>query len=302
MSAIDTASARANRLYCPMLFRFAARLEQMAWSDFTADPADTVAALRNAQTASGADLIVNWFDTWAECEALGADVVRDADGNAVSCATPPRKAEPLAALKSELLPRLKDIAERLYAERRSGTLIAGFVTGPATLAKRFGGTSEIGSNREGDSDAGERSVAAQPAVQWAIELIRSYGEIGLDLSIIAEEEPGAKPFYREHAKLLQPLVNLSRYYRHPLIVLNRRRQEDDLAEPSIGGAPPIGTVRMIPDELFTAPASTLTDHLKPLLANAASGRILMLSSWEVPSDAEPERLRELGVRLKDGGA
>ncbi|HUY20089.1 MAG TPA: uroporphyrinogen decarboxylase family protein [Candidatus Binataceae bacterium] len=302
MSAIDTAPARANRLYCPMLFRFAARLEQMTWSEFTSDPADTVAALRNAQTASGADLIVNWFDTWAECDALGADIVRDADGNAVSCATPPRKAEPLASLKSGLLPRLKDIAERLYAERRAGTLIAGFVTGPGTLARRVGGRSEIGSNCEGESDAGERSAAAQLAVQWAIELIRSYGELELDLSIIAEEEPEAKAFYRDHVKLLQPLVNLSRYYRHPLIVLNRRPQEDDLAEPSIGGAPPIGTVRMISEELFTAAAPTLTDHLKPLLVNAASGRILMLSSWEVPIDAEPERLRELGVRLKGGDA
>ncbi len=303
MSVIDAAPALANRFYCPILFKFAARLEQMTWSDFTSNPVDTVAALRNAQTASGADLVVNWFDTWAECEALGAEVVRDSDGIALSYTPPPRGiAQALTLLKSELLPRLKEIAARLHADRRPGTLLGGFLTGPGTLANRISGASEIASNRDGSSAAAERSEAVQLAVQWAIELIRSYGEIGLDLSIIAEEEPGAGAFYRDHAKTLQPLVNLSRYYRHPLIVLNRGRLEDEPADATIGGVPQIGTIRMIPEELFTLPGETWTERLKPMLGRAEAGRILMLSSWEVPVEAEPERLRELGARLKSGGA
>jgi hypothetical protein len=302
MSVIDVASALAKRLYCPILFKFAARLEQMTWLDFTSDPIDTVAALRNAQTASGADLIVNWFDTWAECEALGAAIIRDTDGNALSCAPPPWDiAQALTILKSELLPRLNKVAAHLHADRRPGTLLGGFLTGPNTLANRIRGASALASNRDDGSAAAERSEAAQLAVQWAIEMIRSYGEIGLDLSIIAEEEPGAVAFFRDHAKTLQPLVNLSRYYRHPLIVLNRRRLEDATADATIGGAPQIGTIRMIPEELFMSPAPTTAGQLKPMPGSAAGGRMLMLSSWEVPVEAEPERLRELGVRLKSGG-
>lgn len=300
MSVIDAAPALANRLYCPILFKFAARLEQMTWPDFTADPLETVAALRNAQSASGADLVVNWFDTWAECEVLGAKIVRGPDGNAVSCATPPRDiTQALTILKSELLPRLKEVAARLHADRRPGTLLGGFLTGPNTLANRIGGASAIASNRDGGS-AAERSDAAQFAVQWAIEVIRSYGEIGLDLSIIAEEEPGAATFFCDHAKTLQPLVNLSRYYRHPLIVLNRRPLDDETADATIGGAPQIGTIRMIPQDLFMSPAQTTVGQLKPIPGSTVGGRMLMLSSWEVPAEAEPERLRELGVRLKSG--
>lgn len=298
MSALNAAPAPANRLYCPILFKFAARLEQMTWDDFTSDPADTAAALRNAQTASDADLVVNWFDTWAECEALGAEVVRDSDGNVLSYIPPRRIAQPLALLKSGLLPRLRESAVRLQGDRRPGTLLGGFLTGPCTFAKRIGGGSDIQSDRDGGLAAAQQSEATQLAVQWAIELIRGYGEIGLDLSIIAEEEPGAGVFYRDHAKTLQPLVNLSRYYRHPLIVLSHGQLKDDIAEVTIGGAPPIGTIRMIPEELFTSSAQSSTEQRAPLLARAAAGRILMLSSWEVTPEAEPERLRELGMRLK----
>jgi hypothetical protein len=303
MSEIDAAPARANRLYCPILFKFAARLEQMTWPDFTANLVDTVAALRNAQAASGADLVVNWFDTWAECEALGAAIVRDSDGSTLSYAAPPRAIEqPLARLKSELLPKLKEMAARLHADRPPGTLLGGFLTGPGTLATRICGASEIASDRDGGSATAERQEALQLAVQWAVELIRAYGEIGLDLSIVAEEERGASAFYRDHAKMLQPLVNLSRYYRHPLIVLNRGRLENEIAELTIGGAPQIGTIQMIPEELFTLPTEAWTERLKPMHDRAAAGRILMLSTWEVAVEAEPERLRELGVRLKGGRA
>ncbi|HTW87173.1 MAG TPA: uroporphyrinogen decarboxylase family protein [Candidatus Binataceae bacterium] len=300
MILINTAPTPASRLYCPILFKFAARLEQMTWPDFTADPIEMVAALRNAQRASGADLIVNWFDTFAECETLGAEVVRDSDGNAASCATPPHGTTgALTVLRSELLPRLKEVAARLHADRGPGTLLGGFLTGPNTLAKRISGTSSIASPRDGGS-AAERSEAAQFAVQWAIEVIRGYGEIGLDLSIIAEDEPGAAAFFNDHAKAVQPLVNLSRYYRHPLIVLNRRPLDDETANAGIGGAPQIGTIRMIPEELFRSPAQTTAGQLKTIPGGTVGGRMLMLSSWEVPVEAEPERLRELGVRLKSG--
>jgi hypothetical protein len=302
MSAIDAAPGLANRLYCPILFKSAARLEQMTWSDFTADAAETAAALRNAQLASGADLVVNWFDTWSECEVLGATIVRDSRGNAVSYAPPRAIARPLALLKSELLPRLKEIATRLQGERRPGTLLAGVLTGPHTLAKRLSGAADMAPDSEDGSAAGEASEAVQVAAQWAIELLRSYGEIGLDLSIIAEEESGAGAFYRHHPTSLAPIINLSRYYRHPLIMLNRRLLADDIADVTIGGAPQIGTIRMIPEDLFTSPAQISTDQLKALLGGAAEGRSLMLSSWEVPVEAEPERLRELGVRLKGGSA
>ncbi len=287
MAAIDSAPALASRLYCPLLFRLAARLEQMCLSEFTSDPIDTAAAIRNAQSAIGADLVINWFDTWSECEALGAAIARDRDSNLISSAPPPRVSEPLALLKSELLPRLRDVAARLHAERRPGTLVAGFLTGPRTLAKRIGGASE--------------SEAVQLAVQWAVELIRVYGEIGLDLSIAAEEEPGAAPFYREHAKRLQPIVNLSRYYRRPLIVLNRGAGEDEIADGAIGGAPQIGTIRIMREELFRSSPSSWTDQLAPILSHAEGGRIVFVSSGEVPVEAEPEWLLELGARLKGGG-
>jgi hypothetical protein len=288
MAAIDSASVLASRLYCPLLFRMAARLEQMSWFEFTSDPIDTAIAIRNAQSAVGADLVINWFDTWSESEALGAAIQRDSDGNPVSSVFPPRSLEPLAVLKSELLPRLKEVAARLHAERRPGTLVAGFLTGPWTLARRIGIASE--------------PEAIQLTVQWMVELIRVYGEIGLDLSIVAEEEPGAFPFYRGQAKQLQPIVNLSRYYRRPLIVLNRSAREDEIANVTIGGAPQIGTVRIMRKKLFTSSVSSWTGQLTPILSKTEGGRIMFVSSWEVPVEAEPERLLELGARLKGGGA
>jgi hypothetical protein len=300
MSVNAASRTLANRLYCPILFRFAAHLEQMNWSDFTSDPVDTVAALRNAQAASGADLVINWFDTWAECEALGAAVMRDLAGNALSY-TPPLQSviDGLTPHKSKLLSGLKEIAARLHADRRPGMLLGGFLTGPHTLVNRLIGVSQVTPVRGDNSAVAERPAAVQLAVQWAIELIRGYGEIGLDLSIIAEEEPGAGVFYCEQAKTLQPIINLSRYYRHPLIVLNRARLENESSYMTLGCAPHSGAINIIPEDLFNVPGDGWRERLKMHERTQARGT-LMFSAWEVAINAEPERVREIGAVIKNG--
>ncbi|MBF6569894.1 MAG: hypothetical protein IVW54_13580 [Candidatus Binataceae bacterium] len=300
MSSLDAARASANRLYCPIVFKLAARLEQLTWADFILDPIDMAAALRNAQTALGGNLLVNWFDTWSECETLGAPIVRDPAGNLIAIAPPPSGvSDPLTILKSELLPKLKDLAIRLNSDRRSGTLVAGFVTGMSTLARRIGGPQ-----------------AANLAIQWAIELIRAYGEIGLDSFIIAEEEPGIGAFYSDFAKELQPIFNLSRYYSRPLIVLNRRPAEDDQLKLAaagficdntparmliIAGGSRLGTIRLIPEELLDSPSQQSNEMLNSMLAGIDDGRQIFITSWETPVDIEPERLAELGRRLRSAG-
>jgi len=288
MSVIESAPGFANRLYCPILFKFAARMAQMSWSEFISDPVDTVAALRNAQAALDADLLVNWFDDWSECELLGVPIVRDSEGNLISHSSTSMPSQPLAMLKSELKCRLAEVAGRLHAERRPGTLLAGFFTGPMTLASRLSPESE--------------AQALELAIQWAVEMIRSYGEIGLDFTIVAEDAPRVEEFYRDHARALAPVANLSRYYRHPLIVLNCARPDEEAAEPAIGGAQGIGTITKVPAELFTVPAQSLTVRMKPILDRASARRTLLLSSWEVPTATEPERVLELARLWKGGGA
>jgi hypothetical protein len=287
--------------FLPILFRFAARMERMSWEEFSSDPINTLMAIRNAQTAFGSALVLNWFDTWAECETLGASVTRDSDGNPLSSpGAITQTSDLLSHLTSGLLPRLKEVASRQRAERAAGTLTGGFVTGPATLAAQLGGSIEP-------------TEAAVVALQWTIEMIRAYGEIGMDLFVVGEDATRTAAFYSDHAQALQPLLNLLRYYRRPLMILSRIPLDECeisnatlgglrcVSEPAhlllIGAGRKLERFRIIPEALFMAPREQWNEHLEAIARDAVANRDALISSWEVPPATEPERLLELRARL-----
>jgi hypothetical protein len=307
---------KQGSIFLPFVFRLAARMEQMSWQEFTSEPLVTAAALRTAQAASRAGGVVNWFDTCSEIESLGVKVDRDAFGRPpLGLPSLPTPCEPSLLLDSPLFSQLTETAARLCQERVAGTLVAGFITGFKTLARRLGYPE--GENNEGAivRSAHERTgAAAELASRWILKLMRAYCESGVDLIVMAEEEPGVGSFYYAHSKLLQPVFNLSKYYLRPVMVLLREPQAEMQLSDSVLGYSSLptrtltfpsdiagpGQLCVVRNELIMSPGQEWSNELAAELNCGRGQQRLHISSWEVPPEVEPERLIEICRRIEDG--
>lgn len=270
---------RRRDLFVPVVFRLAAKLEQMTWDDLAADPASTTFALRSSQRLFGADGLVNWFDTHLEAEAAGLHVVRDEMGQVVGIGEPPGRLPTTADfLAGGSIPVAVDVAARLCAETAGDSAVLGYLTGPRTMLAPV----------VGDDQGTDRTVL-DAAVQLLVELLKAYCDAGVGGALVAEDVV----LDDLSAPALEPLFNVARYYGIPLVLLSR---------PPVSGAVAADARRAgfdVPADPL--PLDLVTHEGAPDGWRARQGRTpaIRLTQWEAPLHSIPENVIALSRAITE---
>lgn len=242
-------------LVAPIVYRFAARLEQVDLEEMLEDGATAAFVLRSAQGLFGLPLVVNHHQLGLELEAHGGALRRD--GHGLPLAGPADGAGLSAdTADAPVLRTAVDVAARLARELRGTAPVLGVLTGPATLALLRGG--EI-------TGVGELYAT----------MARRYAEAGV-AGVLLAELPGA-PALADRNGTLTELANICRFYNIASILL----------APAGDGSP--GPVDLVLPADEALPAEALTRPPGDAAAAPWSGRRgLVLTAGEVPADADPE--------------
>lgn len=270
---------RRRDLFVPVVFRLAAKLEQMTWDDLASDPASTSFALRSSQQLFGTDGLVNWFDTYLEAEAAGLQVVRDEMGQVVAVDEPPGGLPSTADfLAGGSMPVAIDVAARLCAETSGNSAVLGYMTGPQTILARVIG-----------DDERIYPPMRDAAVQLLVELLKAYCDVGVGGALVAEDVP----LDELSAPALEPLFNVARYYGIPLLLLSRVPLSGTVEEDarSAGFDVPVDPL----------PIDLMTYEGAPSGWRAFDGRppAIRLTQWEAPVNSIPENVIALSRAITE---
>src|SRR5262249_8531006 len=164
---------RGGRAFIPLVYRLAARLEQLSWEEFAGDAAYLAFALRSAHELIGTDALISHFDRALEAEACGARVERDEQGEGCALAPPVGIVAPAEALQRGRLPVVLEATYRLCTELQGRVPVVGVLTGPATLARQLG------------------DVPLDHAAELSVALARAYCEAGAGGLLVVDERRGA---------------------------------------------------------------------------------------------------------------
>ncbi|MCW2760840.1 MAG: hypothetical protein JWR85_1041 [Marmoricola sp.] len=254
-------------LAAPIVFRLAARLEQVELDEMLEDPATAAFVLRSAQSLFGSPLVVNQFQLGLEVESLDGPLQRDEIGNPTPGGVRDVALSPQVA-DTPLMSNAVDVAGRLSSELRGTAQVLGVLTGPATLAELRGGSLD--------------GLAEMYAV-----MARRYAEAGV-AGVLLAERPGAMPTQASTttAATLAELANICRYYSVASIWLAPSTE------------PPEGPVDVVLGAADVVPADVVRQPPADDAASRWTGRTgLLLTSGELPADADPENVTAWVERL-----
>lgn len=252
---LSTVRGAGPVVVAPIVYRLAARLEQVELDEMLEDAATAAFVLRSAQGLFGLPVVVNHFQLGLELEALGVPLPRDPRGLPLDGDTRLAELSPDVA-DAPLMQVATDVAARLSSELRGTAPVLGVLTGPATLAALRGGD------------------LAGVAEFYAV-LARRYAEAGV-AGVLLAEAPAAPPVTGRDGVLAE-LANICRFYNVASILLAPAGDEPagpvDLVLPADEALPP---------ELYAEqPDGTAVER-----RTARGG--LLLTAGEVPADADPE--------------
>lgn len=261
---LSTVRGTGPAVVAPIVYRLAARLEQVDLEEMLEDAATAAFVLRGAHNLFGLPLVVNHFHLGLELEALAGPLPRDSRGLPTAGATgEPELSADVA--DAPLVQTAVDVAARLASELRGSAPVLGVVTGPATLAGLRGG------------DLG--GVAELYAV-----LARRYADAGV-AGVLLAESPGVAGVAGRNAAL-EELANICRFYNIASILLG---SAGDGAHGPVDLA--LAADEAVPPELLAGPPDGST------VEQWTARRGLLLTAGEVPADADPERVTAWGELL-----
>ncbi|MCL6562958.1 MAG: uroporphyrinogen decarboxylase family protein [Firmicutes bacterium] len=224
-----------------------------------------------------------WFDPAWEAEALGTKVERGPLGEVIRFKTlgsPAPAGSPDQWVSSFPIRHVLGVTERLQREVGSRTRVVGYLTGLRTLSTYVTGPDHTVERLE-------------PLAQLACQIAQAYGEAGVRAVAVFEEEPLDEARW-VHA--LEPVLNLCNYFGqevfffafHPLPDLVRRVLRRHGARWMVhpGSNEPSLVVWQV-DGLEK------TD----LAQRALDQNNMVVTSWDVPPDADPSVIRAVGRRL-----
>jgi hypothetical protein len=197
-------SGQHGRLFVPLVYRLAARLEQVEWEEFADDPPTAAFALRGAQHLFGLRALVSHYRLGAEAEACGVNLTRDAHGDwpfPIASQALEKISVSADAVRQPPLDGLIDLTRRLASELHGQAAVIAVLSGPRTLAALLG------------TSVGLDDLYAA--------LARAYAEAGARALLIAEDPRAPVESAVTNVELanLGPLLNVARYFRLPAIVL-----------------------------------------------------------------------------------
>ncbi len=196
-------------LLLPIVFSLGARLENVPLRAFLSNPTKIAGALRQLRGALALDGVVCYFDPYLEVEALGGEVQWQADG---ASRTLRAGSTDLDTLRERVpspgdigrlgrIPVACEVVRRLKVMLPGEPALAVSVSGPRALAGQLMG------------EAGESVFedATEFAAEIVVALCKSFLDAGASV-IFLREEVGAIQDRQRWADLLNPIVNVIRFY------------------------------------------------------------------------------------------
>ena len=286
-------------VFIPLIFSFAAKLEDIPMPQFLRDPTKIANAIKSLHSYYRSKGVTCYCDLTVEAEALGCEL----DWKLY----PPRieKCPPVDAdLKSRVekigvlgrIPTAMEVVKRLNVMLRDVILMA-TITGPFTIARYLSGQAFGKLNRE----------ILDLAATATLNLTRSYGEGGLDILLVREEEfpEYTDDVIRTLKNLYSPIWNTAKFYEMQPALLGKNIRPESIPSISevadcvitrnpniltetvskIGYAVPVASLLKPPPAI----RSSLERDLPP--GQLQSGKILLVTTDdEIPPNIDKEAL------------
>jgi len=203
-------------LLMPIIFSLGSRLENLPLREFQSNPTKIANALRQIRAVLKVDGVACYFDPFLEAEALGCRVEWLPDGS--QRVTPPPYTD-----VDELLQKLKtpdsicekgrgragcEVLQRLKAMLRDEPALMVRVTGPLTLAAQLLSPGDL------DTPASVPSSLIECAAEVTACVAKEFVAAGADAIFLTEDFLPDLPDenYQHWAALLEPVINLVRFY------------------------------------------------------------------------------------------
>ncbi len=299
--------------FMPWVCIHAARLEQLAVQKMLGDPALLARALQNAHKLYGYDMAINIFDPVIEAEACGCPVrwINDRELPVLEDHPPidHLSEEEIGAIRTKgRLPVVLEATRRLKINLGRTVAIAGVVTGPFTVANHLRGRDLVDGL---DNNPEEAKKVVELAGKVCLEVCKSYGELELDLIVLADSVMPRLSIRNLPLALsvLKPLTNVVQFYNSVPLLLAHGCTRDSLellAKIEVDGMVADGSIesdlrekrapcvvgRSIPSSVLNGPKEKLTAHMKDCLGGDRRG-LFISTEWQVPYDTLPENMHEV---------
>ncbi|RTL55281.1 MAG: hypothetical protein EKK40_00615 [Bradyrhizobiaceae bacterium] len=293
MGKLWNRARNSNKVFAPLVFRLALRLEQITWSEVAESASEVVFVSRAAQRLFKLDAVCTNFDTWLEAESAGAELVRDDLGHVTGCAAHPASLpEPKSFAKADRIAHSVEVIRRLSEESNSALPLASLAFGSTLMARLYGNeeTSRLlVALRNGESSE-DLNSKLEYVRDVTIEIATGYLEAGATgLLLLHEENEPDLPELRSFAALF----NLASYYDVPAVVMCRKNVDD-------AG---LGLLQQVAGDFYVSPAFQSKNITAlpsgPSPETVESSGWLGISRWEYDTDSEPaiiHKLRESSFR------
>ncbi len=287
MGKLWNRARNSNRLFAPLVFRLALRLEQITWSEIEQSASEVVFVSRAAQRLFKLDAVCANFDTWLEAESAGAALVRDDLGHITGCtAHPSSLPEPKSFAKADRIAHSIEVIRRLSEEANSALPLASLAFG-STLMTRLYGKEEtarlLAALRDGKSDD-DLNSKLEYVRDVTIEIATGYLEAGATgLLLLHEDNEPDLPELRSFAALF----NLASYYDVPAVVMCRQNVDQ-------GG---LSLLQQVSGDFYVSPMHH-SKNVTALPLDSSSGIVeplgwLGISRWEYDTETDPSIIHEL---------
>ena len=290
--------SEAPAAFIPYVFSYAARVAHLPVKDLLQDPTQLSVSLQRTQRLFGYDALVCNFDTTLEAEALGCSLEWSGSGPQVVSSSPldPEMMKTVDLESRGRIPVVLEATKRLaMTVGREMPQLAG-VTGPCTLGCQLTGKG-VGSIERG---------LLEVCVTLAIRMVRAFYERGVDGILLTDDMLGLSPpeILDELGELLAPLLNVSKYYDRPCLLVTKCG-DVDRARRILGlGAPGVSLGRQFGDlfdearSLGVVMAHCLSfEDLRSMASLTERSRFLasgegtfLTTEWGVPLDIAPEAI------------
>lgn len=242
-------------VFVPIVYRMAARLDQIDIGEVMGDPATAAYVLRNAQSLFELPAIVSHFQLGIELEAEGGTVSRDEQGTPIAFSG----SVTLGRATADSLAPILDTAGRLSVELQGRAGVLGVLTGPGTLASLAG-------------------ASAAEIADLYVAMAKKYSEAHVSAVLLAEA-----PTVGIDSELLRAttteLVNICRFYRLKSILLAPGAEQVPAALDHVFGA----------EEVL--PLESLRGEAEANAPEWVDRGGLIFSAGEIPESFPPEQLK-----------
>lgn len=297
----------------PVIYTYAAKLEQTSPEHLFADPTALSNALAGAQELLNSDAIVIPFDSTLEAEALGATLDWGTGQGPPRVVTHPWREDQDSHVPEDLpakgrIPVALEAIRRLKVVMGERAALASFVTGPLLLSQLMSGRK-----------SGVPHRLLQAASRASLLVSRAFCEERVDLLAVVESWAGLASAPEKLATRLASIWNVASYFRvTPMLAITFSSPPEPAADPlgamGIAYLGPSDLARLleivpreplcfglpVPGEGWTGDPESAWRTLRKRLEAWQRKPYFLTTPGEVPWDAPAEKVRDLFILSKGG--